>query len=83
MVPRAGSTDTVKHRTIFLNWWVMNADMEEWDAGIIRALGMPLAKGAEWMSQSALSELAIRQKDMRSRTGESESNVSWTSATDM
>ena len=66
-----------------LNWLVMNADMEDWDAGIIQALEILIAKGTKKMSQTALAELAVRQGEMHIRTGEAESAISWAEITDM
>lgn len=61
----------------------MNADMKEWASGIVQALEILVAEGAERMSQSALAELAVRQEDMHIRTGESGSAIRWNALTDM
>ena len=66
-----------------LNWLVQNAALADWDAGINRALGIPISQGTKKMSQTALVELSARRDEEGRRTGDAISNVSWAEVVDM
>ena len=66
-----------------LNWLVMNAEMKEWEAGILQALGILDAKDTKRTSQTSLGELTVRQTETHNRTGERISEISWTAVADM
>ena len=66
-----------------LNWLVLNAELKDWEVGIVRALEIVVAKGTKKISQIALAELTVRQSEQWNRTGEICAQVSWTAVTDM